>query len=389
MKILYISDVYFPRVNGVSTSIQTFRAELQALGHQVDLVVPRYGDEAEADGVLRVPGFSVPFDPEDRLIHRRALKAHEDELAARAYDLIHIQTPFVAHHMGLRLARRTGLPVVETYHTFFEEYLYHYVPLAPRAVMRSLARFFSRRQCNRVDRLVVPSRAMEEALEAYGVETPMERLPTGLKPNEFMAGNGAKFREKYRISSDRPTLVHVGRVAFEKNISFLLRVLVRVAQEIPEVLMVIAGEGPALNSLRREAEALDLLDHLLFVGNMDRATELMDCYRAADTFVFASRTETQGLVLLEAMALSVPVVSTAMMGTKDILEPGKGCLVAEEDEADFSTKVVRVLGDAELRTRLRREAREYALGEWNAGVMAKRMEAVYEELVAGRQVRAA
>ena len=386
MKILYISDVYFPRINGVSTSIQTFRGELQRLGHRVDVVAPRYGDEPDADGIIRVPGFTVPFDPEDRLIHHRAIKAQEQSLMAEGYDLIHIQTPFVAHRFGLKLARRMNVPVVETYHTFFEEYLYHYVPLAPRSWMRSLARRFSRLQCNRVDRVVVPSRAMQQALADYGVETPMVKLPTGLRPEELAGGNGATFREKHRIHSERPTLVHVGRVAFEKNISFLLKVLRRVAQDVPDVLMVIAGEGPALPSLKREAENLDLMDHLLFIGNMERATELMDCYRAADAFVFASRTETQGLVLLEAMALSVPVVSTAVMGTKDILDPGKGCIVAEEDEDDFSSKVLNVLNDDNLRTRLRREAHEYALGEWNAGIMAERLAAVYEELVVESQM---
>ena len=389
MKILYISDVYFPRVNGVSTSIRTFRRELAELGHQIDLVAPRYGDEPDEEGIFRLPGFKVPFDPEDRLLHRRALKAHEDEAARRAYDLIHVQTPFVAHRLGLRLARRLDIPVVETYHTFFEEYLYHYVPLAPRSLMRALARRFSRLQCNRVDQLVVPSRAMEDTLHGYGVTTPMERLPTGLVPDEFAAGNGAAFRDKYRIRHDRPTLLHVGRVAFEKNISFLLRVLKRVAARIPDVLMVIAGEGPALGGLQRQAMDLDLMDHLLFIGNMDRAGELMDCYRAADAFVFASRTETQGLVLLEAMALSVPVVSTAVMGTKDILEPGKGCLVAAEDETDFSSKVLQVLADAGLRTRLRREARDYALGQWSAATMAGRMSRLYEDLARRRAARAA
>ncbi|MCG8458367.1 MAG: glycosyltransferase, partial [Holophagales bacterium] len=292
-----------------------------------------------------------------------------------------------AHRAGLRLGRQLGLPVMETYHTFFEEYLYHYVPFVPKAPMRALARRFSRAQCNRVDAVVVPSRAMEETLRDYGVTTPMERIPTGLRPEDFTRGNGSEFRDRFRIRSDRPTLVHIGRLAHEKNVGFLLRMLRRVADQVPDVLLVIAGEGPARESLQRQMIDLHLSEHVLFVGYLDRGSDLLDCYRAADAFVFASRTETQGLVVLEAMALSVPVVSTAVMGTRDILDPGKGCLVAEEDEEDFSTKVLAVLQRPDLRSRLRREAREYALGEWDATSMARKMETVYRRLMGAHPSR--
>jgi 1,2-diacylglycerol 3-alpha-glucosyltransferase len=389
VKILNVSDVYFPRVNGVSTSIQTFSRELAKLGHECHLIAPDYGQK-EATGpheprLIRVPSWKVPFDPEDRFMTPAKLRAMGPWLREQGYDILHIQTPFLAHKVGVELGRKLGVPVVETYHTFFEEYLHHYLPLLPRAVARRIARHFSRRQCNEVDAVVVPSRAMEEALRGYGVTTFLEKLPTGLRLEDLRGGNGQAFRDKFRIPAERPTITHIGRVAFEKNIGFLLEVLAKVAQRVPEVLMVIAGEGPALPALRRQVVDLGLQDHVLFVGYLDRATELLDCYRAADAFVFASRTETQGLVLLEAMALAVPVVSTAVMGTKDILEPGLGALVAEEDTEDFAGKVVEVLQNAELRCRLRREARDYVARSWEAGAMARRLEELYQRLLAGRQ----
>ncbi|MEO1085885.1 MAG: glycosyltransferase [Acidobacteriota bacterium] len=385
MKILYLSDVFFPRVNGVSTSIATFMTELRKLGHTVHLVAPSYGDEPPEDGLTRVRGWTVPFDPEDRFMGLRAvMRAAEGLLDDHDFDLIHIQTPFVAHRAGVRLAKRTGLPLVETYHTYFQEYLFHYVPFAPRALMRGLARTFSRSQCNRVDAVVVPSRAMEQALRDYGVTNRMERIPTGLRPEDFEHGDGAAFRRKHGIDPGRPTLVHIGRVAFEKNIDFLLRVLKRVSAEVPKVLLVIAGEGPALPSLHKQTRELGLDDRVKFVGYLDRGGELMDCYRAADAFIFASRTETQGLVLLESMALEVPVVSTAIMGTKDILEPEKGALIAQEDETDFAGAVTRLLTDEALHAQKSREAREYALGEWNAAVMARRLSTLYEDLVSAK-----
>lgn len=391
MKILNVSDVYFPRVNGVSTSIQTFSRELSKLGHECHVIAPDYGAGAKEPAgphepkLIRVPSFKVPFDPEDRFMTPSRLRAMEDALRAENYDVLHIQTPFVAHQVGVQLGRKLGVPVVETYHTFFEEYLHHYLPLVPRALSRRFARYFSRRQCNQVDAVVVPSRAMESALREYGVETFLEKLPTGLRLEDLRGGNGQSFRDRFHIPAERPTIAHIGRVAFEKNICFLLRTLKKVVEQVPDVLMVIAGEGPALPALHRQVVELGLQDHVLFVGYLDRATELLDCYRAADAFVFASRTETQGLVLLEAMALSVPVVSTAVMGTKDILEPGLGALVAEEDEDDFAGKVAQVLNSAELRCKLRREARDYVARSWEAGQMARRLVELYQRLRTGRQ----
>lgn len=382
MKILHLSDVYFPRVNGVSTSISTFMAELEGLGHSCHLVAPRYADEPDTEDITRLDGRRVPFDPEDRIAPLRAFLRLEDRLVGEGYDLIHVQTPFNAHRAGVRLGRRLGVPVVETYHTYFEEYFHCYVPFVPKRLLSGIARGLSRRQCNEVDAVVVPSRAMEDALRGYGVTTRLEKIPTGLRPEDFCGGNGTHFRERYRIHDERPTLVHIGRLAHEKNVGFILRVMREVADVIPDVLLVIAGEGPAGPSLRRQVETLGLSQNVLFVGYLDRGSDLLDCYRSADAFVFASRTETQGLVLLEAMALCVPVVSTAVMGTKDILEPGKGCLVAEEDEYDFSSKVLRVLQDPETRNALRREARSYALGEWSASTMAGRMVELYEGLIA-------
>ncbi|HTS53793.1 MAG TPA: glycosyltransferase, partial [Burkholderiales bacterium] len=306
MKILMLSDVYFPRVNGVSTSIQSFRRQLAQLGHQSVLIAPEYGvassDEAE---ILRVPSQRVLFDPEDRRMRLRSILQHLPELGRQRFDLIHIQTPFVAHYAGVLLSRHLRLPRVETYHTFFEEYLYHYVPFVPKAWMRALARRFSRNQCNNLDAVVVPSRAMHDVLRAYRVDAPIAIIPTGIEPDALAGGDGAAFRARHGIAPKRPTLVHVGRVAFEKNIGFLLRVLLRVRQRIPDVLLVIAGEGPALKHLRRAASSLGLGDSVLFVGYQDRSHTLADCYRAGDVFVFASHTETQGLVLLEAMALGV------------------------------------------------------------------------------------
>jgi len=376
-----ISDVYFPRVNGVSTSIQTFRRQLAALGHEVVLIAPEYGaPQSDERDVMRVPSRYLVLDPEDRMMQAKQVRKLVPALRERSFDLMHIQTPFVAHYTGMVLADQLGLPRVETYHTFFEEYLFHYVPFVPRGWMRALARRFSRTQCNSLDAVVVPSHPMQAVLREYGVTVPLEVIPTGLELQSLAGGDGQAFRRRHGIESDRPTLVHVGRVAFEKNIDFLLRMLVRVRERVPEVLLVICGEGPSLTHLQRLATRLGVAGNVLFVGYLDRTKGLLDCYCAGDAFVFASRTETQGLVLLEAMALGVPVVSTAVMGTLDILGVQRGALIAQEDEAEFAAKAIQILRDANLRHRLSIEARSYAQ-EWSAQRMTARMLAFYQRVV--------
>jgi glycosyltransferase involved in cell wall biosynthesis len=377
-----ISDVYFPRVNGVSTSIQTFARELTAAGQEVTLIAPDYGHSpVEPFEILRIPSLYLPLDPEDRILRPGRLKAHRPYLAALGFDLVHIQTPFVAHYVGTTLARRLGVPTVESYHTFFEQYLDKYVPLVPSAWLRLAARRFSAAQCNDVDALVVPSRAMLAILESYGVKVTTRVIPTGIELDQFGSGDGERFRRQHGIPADRPVLVHVGRLAYEKNIEFLLRVMTRVVPSFPTVLLVIAGEGPARRSLEALTDHLNLRPNVAFLGYLDREGPLEDCYCAGDAFVFASRTETQGLVLLESMALGVPVISTAIMGTREVLAGGRGCLIAEDDEAHFAAQVVRLLGDPELRRRLSEEAHVYAR-EWSAPALAARMLDFYKELVA-------
>jgi 1,2-diacylglycerol 3-alpha-glucosyltransferase len=384
MRILMISDVYFPRVNGVSTSIQTFRRELAALGHQSTLVAPAYSPDCEDEpGIERIASRRVPFDPEDRMMSSGAIRRLTERLEGEDYDIVHIQTPFVAHYLGVQLADRLGLPRVETYHTFFEEYLFHYIPFLPRAWLQGFARRFSRTQSRSVDALIVPSSAMRDRLGEYGVETPMHVLPTGIPQAGFSGGDGAAFRRARGIPAGRPLLLFVGRVAFEKNIGFLIRALELALRAVPDLLLVIAGEGPASGELKREVARRHLQEHVLFVGYLERSRALPDCYRAADAFVFASRTETQGLVLLEAMALGVPVISTAVMGTRDIVGPGRGALVPEDNEAAFAAAIVRYVRDPHLRLRLSREAAVFAR-EWHADALAARLAQLYESVARPR-----
>jgi 1,2-diacylglycerol 3-alpha-glucosyltransferase len=379
MNILFISDVFFPRVNGVSTSINTFATELRALGHQVTLIAPSYNDEdKQEEWIVRVPSHKIYFDPEDRLMNFGKLKALLPWIRDKHFDVIHIHTPFTAHYVGIHFGKKLDIPVVETYHTFFEDYLHHYLPFIPQFISRKLARTISRRQCNAVDGIVSPSKPMLDVLKQYGIKTPAEVVATGLDDSSFANVDGEHFRMSHDIPLTQPMLLFVGRVAHEKNIGFLLEMHVELIKNHPDALLVITGEGPAEESIKQSIEKLGISNKVRMIGYLDRGHELIACYKAADIFVFASKSETQGLVLLEAMAQGTAVVAIAELGTKSILIEGEGVLIAKDDINDFADKVSILLSDAPKRQMIGEKGRQYAQEKWTAGILAKKVAKFYK-----------
>ncbi|MBX9676869.1 MAG: glycosyltransferase [Methylotenera sp.] len=378
MNILLISDVYFPRVNGVSTSIRTFTQQLQKMGHSVHLIAPDYGVTTEdEDWITRVAARSIYFDPEDKLMKYGEVLKLSRKLKAMQFDMLHIHTPFIAHYAGLKLAKTLNIPVIETYHTFFEDYLHHYLPWIPQFAARGLARMISKNQCNQVDAIVAPSQPMLDVLRSYGVNTLSEVIATGLLEHSFSPADGNAFKVKHGIALERPLLLYVGRVAHEKNIGFLLVMVKLLSEVMPEVLLVITGEGPAVPSLRASVKAHGIESNVQFIGYLNRETELNSCYKAADVFVFASKSETQGLVILEAMAQGTPVVAIAELGTASILIEGQGALIAPENESEFVQKVHSLLINPQRCQQLGEVAREYAQKKWSAATQAERMVKFY------------
>lgn len=384
MRTLMVSDVYFPRINGVSTSIDAFRHALAEHDIAVDIVAPAYPTPHDDDErITRVDSHRVPFDPEDRLMNAGALRQTLARAAARHYDLVHVQTPFAAHYAGLRFARTQRCPCLATYHTHFEEYLHNYVPALPKSWLRSLARNVARRQCNDLDAVVVPSSAMHDTLANYGVTAPLYRVPTGIPTAMFRRPASADFRLRHDIPADSPVALFVGRAAHEKNIGFLLDALPHALRIVPRLTLVVAGEGPALPTLKAQAEKLGIAARIRFVGYLDRQTELPDCYASADLFVFASRTETQGLVLLEAMAAGLPVLAFSALGTREIVEPRRGALPAPETPEAFGAALAALANDPSRRREMATAAQAFA-EEWTTTACATRMATVYHDLVAHR-----
>jgi glycosyltransferase involved in cell wall biosynthesis len=386
VKIALVTDTYFPRVNGVSASTRLFAGELRRLGTEVFVYAPAYPGQEEEPGVVRFPSRYLWFDPEDRLA-RPGYPQGVRHFMEQGFDVVHTQTPFSLGRAALGWARRSGAVPIHTYHTLFVAYVEHYLKLVPRAVSIPLVRWASRRYCDACRRVVVPSTAMRDELLSYGVRTPVEVIPTGIALERFEGRDRWRVRREAGVPDTAPLLLFMGRVAEEKNVDFLVDVVEALKPRHPELRFWIAGEGAAKPRLQRLVSERGLSGTVRFLGYLAR-DDWRDCYAAADVFVFASVTETQGLVVTEAMAAETPVVAVGAMGIRDVMGEGRGGIVTRLDRGEFGAAVERLLGDPGLHAAKRREALDEAR-RWSAGTMAERMLALYRDAVAEGRSRLA
>lgn len=380
MKIAIVTDTYFPRINGVSVSTRIFAREFSRQGHVVHVHAPAFpeaGKDDEPFKVIRYPSLYLAFDPEDRMAYgfRKQAKA----FIAQNYDIVHTQTPFFLGQLAVKWARKSGAKVVHTYHTFYRAYTEYYFWYLPRRLKTYGAEWFSKRYCNSCDLVIVPSSQMAREVFSYRVKTPIAIIPTGVALSQFDGKNESKFRKKMGFSAAEKILLYVGRLADEKNIDFLLQVFARIEPEFPNIHFVIAGAGPALAKLKELAFQLHIGGKTHFLGYI-KGNLLRDCYAAADLFLFASVTETQGLTVLEAMAAGVPVVAVGRMGIKDILERQAGGIMTEPDEEEFYQAVLKMLKDPDMYRQKKSETAGVVKG-WSSEAMAGRALKEYEKLL--------
>lgn len=362
LRIGLFTDTFLPDQNGIVTSVGLLSDELRARGHHVDVVAPFFPEQQDArPDVRRVPSVSYVFLPTYRL----AWPTRRD--FEQKYDLIHTHTPLTLGLAGARLARKWNVPHVTTYHTHIEAYT-HYVPGLPllqrqtRCVTRLMGRYY-----RRADAVITPTAAMLDVTREMGVRNPVV-IPTSVEPEVL--------RSAPPIANPWPPgtrrLLTVGRLAREKRFDLVLDALAG----LPDAHLVVLGEGPEREHLLTHAERLGVEDRVTFLG-VRPWTEIGGYYRLAELFVFASDTETQGLVLQEAQLMGVPVVAVGARGTLSGVATGKsGYLVAPGDVAALTRHAQAVLADGALWARLSRGARAYGTA-WTPGGVAERVLDVY------------
>ena len=312
MRIGLFTDTYFPQVSGVATSIRTLKTELEKLGHTVfiftttDKDVNRYEDWQ----IIRIP--SVPFFAfKDRRIAYRGFSTALEIARQYQLDIIHTQTEFSLGLLGVWIAKELRIPVVHTYHTQYEDYVRY---IAKGMVIRpSMVKYIVRGFMSDLDGVICPSEIVYDLLMKYKVKVEKRVIPTGIELAKFerpeiTAENIADLREKLGISNQETMLLSLSRVSYEKNIQAVLAALPAVLEENPDVKLVVAGDGPYLSDLKAQAKRLNITDAVIFTG-MIAPSETALYYKAADFFISASTSETQGLTYLESLASGTPIIA--------------------------------------------------------------------------------
>ena len=353
MRIAFFTEAYDPFINGVVVLVKHFRQELLDRGHEVTVFTPAYPGQVDADpGVVRIPSVywsSVAYPCVRPWCH--AQRCFDGQ-----FDLVHSHHPFSTGWLAERVAQRYGLPLIYTFHTLLTNYT-AYVPLPPTMAERLLWSIVHRHLAH-AGRITVSTPVMRRFLHAHDVLPPVSLVtPTHHLPAPTPGAREA-MRARLGVPDGVPLLLYAGRLAHEKCVTFLLRAAAAIDTR-RDWRLVLLGDGPLHPELPGLAASLGIGERVQFPGVVPHEA-MADWYAAADIFVFPSKNETYGLVLLEAMSAGLPAVAINQNGPLDIIEHGRSGLLSPFAERAYAAAVERLLGSAELRASIGAGARRRA-----------------------------
>jgi glycosyltransferase involved in cell wall biosynthesis len=359
MNIVMMTNTYTPHVGGVARSVSALTEGCRDRGHRVLVVAPVFPDTpADEPDVVRIPAIQN-FNGSDFSVVLPVPGKLDEALDAFEPDIIHAHHPFLIGSTALRVAARRACPLVFTHHTLYEAYT-HYVPGDSTALKRFVVEL-STSYANSADQVFAPSESVADLLRERGVESPLAVVPTGIDRAAFSGGDAHAGRQRLGIDPQARVIGHVGRLAEEKNLDYLARALVEAARQDPAVICLVVGDGPAGADIDARFAAAGLADRLVRPGAL-ALPALADAYAAMDVFGFASFTETQGLVLAEAMTAGVPVVALDASGAREVVKGDNGRLL--DDDAPPAAFAEALLGMLSLsgaaRARMRQALAETA-----------------------------
>lgn len=358
MNICFFTNTFLPHVGGVARSTQTFLEDFRRLRQRVLVVAPEFPEGAAPRrierSVERVPAMQN-FNGSDFSVRLPLGAALSDRLSHFRADIIHAHHPFLLGDTALRVGAERGVPVVFTHHTFYEQYT-HYVPL-DSPMLKQFVIELSTRFANCCDGVIAPSESVAEVIASRGVETPIKVIPTGVDTRTAASGRRDPWRRRLQIDADAVVIGHVGRLAPEKNLPLLTEALARCLSRTPQAQALIVGDGPSRDEMHRIFNASRVGHRVHFTGKLT-GRSLLDAYAAMDGFAFASQSETQGMVLAEAMAAGNPVVALDASGVREIVrDRHNGRLLPADAGAE---PLARALTQMARNNNLRGEWRDHA-----------------------------
>lgn len=380
MKIAMFTNTYSPTVGGIEKSVATFAEDLRDLGHEVLVVTVRQtADDPDDEGVLRLP--AVTGIGSGSWAVKLPGGGLAETLDAFAPDVIHAHQPFMLGSHAFRQARLRSVPLVFTNHTLYERYADRSF-LGELEALERAARALAVVYSNRCDAVIAPTESIAKILRGQGVEPEIAIIPTGIDTERFSGGDGAAFRQTHEIPGDAFVVGHLGRLIPAKRIAFLAEATAAFLTKHPQAFALFCGEGESIATIRQNFDEAGVTDRLVLVGILPEG-EIADAYAAMDLFTFASLTDTQGIVLLEAMAAGVPVLALRATGPQDLILDGN-CGRLLDPEADPGEFAAAIADFSALTDRAPfAEAAHLRASEFHRRLCARRLLDVYEKALHG------
>lgn len=384
MRIAMFSDSALPIINGVSLSIDALIRELRRQGHSVHLFTasfPNYEDpdpntyRARAIITPWVPGYPMAIPPFYGLLKK--FRRHR-------FDVIHTHTPFTMGFVGLRWAESHEIPIVSTYHTLYDRYA-HYIPYIPRRYIRFKIAKHTSFYYNSVSHVICPSEAARKWLQRHSVDTPVTVIPTPVFERQML--DRPECRAKLGIAPGQKVMLYVGRLAKEKNLETLIQMASIAMRRDPSIRLILVGDGPHRTACLEMVRSLGIGDRVTFAGFVPRQ-EVDAFYAASDVFVFCSVTETQGLVVQEAMAYGLPAVAVVGGGAGENILNGENGFLVKNDAETFAEAVNILLSDDALYSKLAEGAKRFVGSRSPEATTAKVLQ-VYRGAISGEAVEEA
>lgn len=383
MNILMVTNTFTPHVGGVANSVRRFTEEFRRGGHRVLVVAPEFeGAPREEPDVVRVPAVQR-FSGSDFAVPVPVTRKVSAALKTFAPQVVHSHHPFLLGDTALRVARSREVPALFTHHTMYERYT-HYVPVDSPKLKRFVVDLTTG-YCNLCDAVIAPSGTVAELLVRRGVTVPIEVIPTGVDLRAFEEGDGPACRRAMGVPDEAFLVGHVGRLAPEKNMGFLAEAVAGFLSRTPRARFFLVGEGPS------KLEVLETLERRGVSGRVHTAgilqgRELASAYKAMDVFAFASLTETQGMVLTEAMAAGVPVVAINAPGAREVVRDRENGRLVARVEADAFEEALRWVAERTPGERRRlAESVAATARDFSMPRTAAKLLALYETLVGTRR----
>lgn len=357
LNIGFFTDTFTPQINGVTTSIQIFQEELEKMGHNVYIFAPTPKTANDPINVFRFHSVKFIFQPEYKLALPYSWKI-DKRINSLNLDIVHAHTPFSLGFFAKYIADDRKIPFVQTFHTLYPEYL-HYIlgSISKSAVAKNSAEKIVRFLYNRSDLIIAPSAKIKKYLKKYGVKKPIELISTGINLNKFKDVDENIFRQQYRINPKDKILLFIGRVGKEKNLDFLFHALNNIKDE--KVKLLIVGDGPEKNNLKELAKKLNLSNRIIFLGYINRQ-KIPFALATSDIFVFSSKTETQGLVLLEATASGKPIVAVRDETICEFVKENVNGFIIKSSPKKFAQKVEEILNNQDIYNKFSQNSKKIA-----------------------------